>query len=156
MAIFGASILSCFALPPWIAFIERAGPSTNGSPSRAHKSASQVPGEETFGSDGALVTMGAITLSKASGLACRCRCTRMAPSRLRRHTYRVRACLSIRSTLGAAWCRIASGLLLFGGLSQCQQTTAGCRGGGLTKYHRTGADVAHSAAPLSAMALYGK
>jgi hypothetical protein len=41
-------MLSCLALPPWRAFIESACPRTKGRPSSAHRSASQVPGEEAF------------------------------------------------------------------------------------------------------------
>src|ERR671919_1621145 len=57
-AIVWASMVSRFAWPPWMACIERACPRTNGSPSWAHRSASQVPGEETFNRDHHLFTRG--------------------------------------------------------------------------------------------------
>ena len=40
-----------------------------------------------------------------------------------------------------------------GWVPNASSPTAVCRGGGLNTYHRAGADAAHSAAPLSSMAL---
>ena len=47
-AIFGTSIVSYLALPPWRAFIDHACPRTKGIPPRVHRAASQVPGEESI------------------------------------------------------------------------------------------------------------
>ena len=47
-AIVGASIVSGVAVPPWLAWIERAGPRPKGIPAWAQRSARQVPGQETL------------------------------------------------------------------------------------------------------------
>src|SRR5918999_5590457 len=63
-AILGAAIVSFWALPPWLAFLESAWPRTHGMPSRAQRSASQVPGEETFDADDQVLTGGCHRLEK--------------------------------------------------------------------------------------------
>ena len=46
-----ASLRSCVAWPPWMAFMERAWPRTTGIRSRAHEVSQPVPREETFHAD---------------------------------------------------------------------------------------------------------
>ena len=50
-AIFGESLVSFVAFPPWRAFMERACPRTKGRPSSAQRSASQYPGEQALDGD---------------------------------------------------------------------------------------------------------
>ena len=57
-AILSAASFSCVALPPGMACIERAWPRTPGRPSRAQRSASQVPGEDTFDAHNPVVAVG--------------------------------------------------------------------------------------------------
>jgi hypothetical protein len=63
-AIFWASSVSCVALPPCMAFMYRAWPKTKGIPSWVHRSASQVPGEETFDADHEILAIGRNRLEK--------------------------------------------------------------------------------------------
>src|SRR5919106_588603 len=63
-AILGESILSFLAVPPWMAFIARAWPKTKGIPSRAQRSASQVPGEDACDTDHEVLPVGSKSLQK--------------------------------------------------------------------------------------------
>jgi hypothetical protein len=58
------SIISSLALPPWMAFIWSAWPRTKGLPSRAYRSASQVPGKEAFDPDHEVLPIGSKSLKK--------------------------------------------------------------------------------------------
>jgi hypothetical protein len=62
-----ASIVSFLAFPPWMAFIERAWPRTQGIPSWAQRSASQVPGEEAFDADDEILPVGRHALEEWLG-----------------------------------------------------------------------------------------
>src|SRR5687767_12008280 len=63
-AMFWASIVSCVALPPWIAFMESAWPSTTGIPSRAQRSASQYQVKSPFDADDEIGPVGCDGLQK--------------------------------------------------------------------------------------------
>ena len=90
-----AAIVSLCASPPWIACIDRAGPSTQGMPSRAQRSASpsQVKRHATQTTRSA--REGAMVLRNRSGPAGICRWTRLSPWWSRRQTSMVRACRSM-------------------------------------------------------------
>jgi hypothetical protein len=62
-----ASLGSCLALPPWLAFMSRAGPRTKGIPSWAQRSASQVPGDQAFDADDHSLPVGGNGLEKGFG-----------------------------------------------------------------------------------------
>jgi hypothetical protein len=94
LAILWASIVSFFAVPPWIAFLERAGPRPKGSPSGAHRSASQSQVKRHATATTIASREGALALRKVAGLACLCRCSMIAPSWFRRQTSMLRACRS--------------------------------------------------------------
>jgi hypothetical protein len=120
-------------------------PERRGRPARSqghrHATATTIPPRE-----------GATTLREVSGRAFRSRCTRMSPAWLRRQTSIGRAGPSRPQEKGGGVVekrRRAPPRL--GGFSQCQPTTVVCGGGGLKKYHCTGADVAHRATQLESL-----
>jgi hypothetical protein len=66
-AIFWASIVSCVAWPPGLAFRSRAWPQTQGIPSWVQRSARQVPGEEALDADHQVFAVGGNRLQKRCG-----------------------------------------------------------------------------------------
>jgi len=94
-AIFWASRRSCLALPPWIAFIYWACPSTNVRPSWTHRSASQYQGNMHSTVTTRSWRSGAMALRKVSGVVGIFRWRMISPSRFKIQTYIVRACRSM-------------------------------------------------------------
>ena len=83
------SILSFLALPPWMAFIASAWPSTNGMPSAAQTSASQYQVNMHSAATTRSSRYGATTSRKASGVDGTLRCTSTWPAASRMQTYMV-------------------------------------------------------------------
>jgi hypothetical protein len=148
-AIFGASLVSCLAWPPWLACIARAWPRTNGRPSRAQRSASQVPGEETFDAHNHVLTVGCTRFQTRFRPCFQMPRPQDLPLLVQEAEgpWCGRASRSHHQT-GAAGCKISWGLLLLRLLlfAQRQQSHVVCGGGGLNKYQRHGADAVNRAA----------
>src|SRR5437867_12405189 len=63
-AILGASILSFLALPPWIAFMERAWPRTIRNALTGAEVSKPVPGEDAFDTDNQILSVGCNRLER--------------------------------------------------------------------------------------------
>ena len=98
---FWAAMVSFWALPPCIAFLERAGPSTKGRPARAHRSARQYQGKRHATQTTRSSREGAMALRNGAGPAGMFRCTRISPSWCKTQRDMVRAC---RSMPQYNWC----------------------------------------------------
>jgi hypothetical protein len=85
---------SFFALPPWIARMYSAWPSTNTIPSRAHRSASQYQVNMHSAATARSSRYGAMSSKNGSGAEAMFFDTRTFPSRSSTHTYIERACRS--------------------------------------------------------------
>jgi hypothetical protein len=83
------SIAAVLAFPPWMAFIARAWPSTNGIPSAAQTSASQYQVNMHSAATTRSSRYGATVASNASGVDGTFRCTSTSPAPSRMQTYMV-------------------------------------------------------------------
>jgi hypothetical protein len=102
-----ASIWSFFALPPWMAFMERAWPSTKALPSRAQRSASQVPREAAFDAHDEIVPVGRHGLEKWFG-SCLHVSVQHKLTVLIQDTERHGAGVPVATTVKFVWCSVES------------------------------------------------
>ncbi len=141
-ALVWASLWAWVAWPPWLAGMARAGPRTPGRPAAAPRSASPSQGHRHATATTRPGRDGAMTCRKVSGLVGLGRCPRTALCWSRRQTDLVRACRSMPQDHGCCVVdnRLRSPPAWFTGFAHDQHTTVVCWGGGLNKYHGTGAD----------------